>query len=122
MVALYRGNRSNQNAPIQLFTELASVEPTEDPTPLGEEHGSQKSCLVVLISYVDNQSIVREININLNVASKTNVVGDDGYDSSDLSDHEVDNNSNPDVNEALDDIDDEGVKDDGNINVSSIEN
>ncbi|KAL1099492.1 hypothetical protein V6Z11_D05G166300 [Gossypium hirsutum] len=36
MVALYCGTSSNKNAPIQLFTELASVEATEDPTPLVE--------------------------------------------------------------------------------------
>ncbi|KAK5792548.1 hypothetical protein PVK06_033663 [Gossypium arboreum] len=37
MVALYCGTRSNQNAPIQLFAELAGIEATEDPTSLGEE-------------------------------------------------------------------------------------
>ncbi|KAH1039195.1 hypothetical protein J1N35_040938 [Gossypium stocksii] len=42
MVALYYGNQSDQNAPIQLFVELAGVEPTEDPTLLGEEHGAQE--------------------------------------------------------------------------------
>ncbi|KAK5842824.1 hypothetical protein PVK06_005226 [Gossypium arboreum] len=34
IVALYCRTRSNQNARIQLFVELASVKPTEDPTPL----------------------------------------------------------------------------------------
>ncbi|PPR82464.1 hypothetical protein GOBAR_AA38249 [Gossypium barbadense] len=71
MVALYCETRSNQNAPIQLFAELASVEPIEDPTPL--------------------------INIDLNVAPETDVVGDDVYHSSDPSDHEVDSGSDPDV-------------------------
>ena len=40
MVALYCGTQSNKNAPIQLFAELAGVEATEDPTPLGEEDGA----------------------------------------------------------------------------------
>ncbi|KAH1040118.1 hypothetical protein J1N35_041861 [Gossypium stocksii] len=40
MIVLYCGNWSDQNAPIQLFAELASVEPTEDLTALGEEHGA----------------------------------------------------------------------------------
>ncbi|KAH1129679.1 hypothetical protein J1N35_001057 [Gossypium stocksii] len=35
MIALFCGNRNNQNAPIQLFAELIGVESTEDPTPLG---------------------------------------------------------------------------------------
>ncbi|XP_052488579.1 uncharacterized protein LOC128041895 [Gossypium raimondii] len=39
MVALYYETQSNKNAPIQLFAELASVEATGDPTPLGEEDG-----------------------------------------------------------------------------------
>ncbi|PPD91032.1 hypothetical protein GOBAR_DD12038 [Gossypium barbadense] len=54
MVALYRGNRSDQNALIQLFAKLAGVEQTEDPTPLGEEHGAQEPCMVVLISTLFN--------------------------------------------------------------------
>ncbi|PPR96285.1 hypothetical protein GOBAR_AA24379 [Gossypium barbadense] len=91
MVALYCGNRSNQNAPIQLFPELAGVEPTQDPTPLGEEHGAQELFMVVLIS-------------------------------SGPSDHEVDSDNDPDVDEVPDDIDDEGMNDDGNVNVSSIGN
>ena len=54
MVTLYYGNRSDQNASIQLLTELADVEPTKDLTPLGEEHGAQEPCMVVPISYVDS--------------------------------------------------------------------
>ncbi|KAH1107774.1 hypothetical protein J1N35_011542 [Gossypium stocksii] len=97
MAALYCGNRSNQNVPIQLFAKVAGVEPTEDPTPLG-------------------------IDINLNVAPKTDVVGNDVYNSSDASDHEVDIDSDPNMDEVPNDIDDEGVNDDGNVNASSVEN
>ncbi|PPD70055.1 hypothetical protein GOBAR_DD33071 [Gossypium barbadense] len=91
MVALYCGTRSNQNAPIQLFAELAGVEATEDPTTLGEEYGVQEPCMVVPIS-------------------------------SDPADHEVNSKSNPDVDEVPDDINDEGMNEDRNVNVSSIEN
>ncbi|PPS00043.1 hypothetical protein GOBAR_AA20636 [Gossypium barbadense] len=82
MVALYCWTRRNQNAPIQLFDELAGVEATEDPTPLGEEDGAQEPCMVV------------------------RYLGDDVYHSSDHSDHEVDSESDPDVDEVPDDIDD----------------
>ncbi|PPD90978.1 hypothetical protein GOBAR_DD12096 [Gossypium barbadense] len=81
MVVLYCGTRSNQNAPVQLFAKLASVEPTKDLTPLGEEDGAQELCMVVSIS-------------------------------SDPSDHEVDSDSDLDVDEVPDDIDDECMNDD----------
>ncbi|PPD99235.1 hypothetical protein GOBAR_DD03762 [Gossypium barbadense] len=87
MIAFYCGTRSNQNAPIQLFAELAGVEPTEDPTPLGEEDGAQELCMVVLISYVDSQSTIHEINIYLNAAPENDVADDDVCHSSDPSYH-----------------------------------
>ncbi|PPD85767.1 hypothetical protein GOBAR_DD17286 [Gossypium barbadense] len=76
MVALYCETRSNQNAPIQLFTELAGVKATEDPNPLGED-GVQAPCMVVPLSYIDSQSTIHVINIDLNTAPETDVVGDD---------------------------------------------
>ncbi|PPS06894.1 hypothetical protein GOBAR_AA13754 [Gossypium barbadense] len=122
MIALYCGTRSNQNALIQLFAELAGIEATEDPTSLGEEDGAQEPCVVVPISYVDSQSTIHGIDIDLNAAPETNVVGDDVYQSTDPSDHEVDSESDPDVDEVPDDIDDEGVNNDGNVNASSVGN
>ncbi|KAH1046369.1 hypothetical protein J1N35_037153 [Gossypium stocksii] len=122
MVALYCGNQSDQNALILLFAELAGVEPTENPTLLGEEHGAQEPCVVVPISYVDSQSTVGKIDIDLSAAPEIDVVGDDGYDSSDPSDQEVDSDSDLDMDDVLDDIDDEYVNNDGNINMSSVEN
>ncbi|PPS09029.1 hypothetical protein GOBAR_AA11627 [Gossypium barbadense] len=102
MVALYCGTQSNQNAPIQLFAELAGVEATEDPTL--------------------SKSTINGIDIDLNVAPETDVVGDDIYHSSDPSDHKVDIDSDSDVDEVANDIDDEGVNEDGNINASLIGN
>ncbi|PPD83950.1 hypothetical protein GOBAR_DD19124 [Gossypium barbadense] len=122
MIVLYCGNWSDQNAPIQLFTDLVGVEPTEDLTALGEEHGAQEPCMVAPISYVDSQSTICGIDIDLNIAPYIDVVGDDGYDSSDPCDHKVDSDSDPDVDEVFDDIDDEDMNDDGNINVSSVGN
>ncbi|PPD88842.1 hypothetical protein GOBAR_DD14248 [Gossypium barbadense] len=122
MVALYCGTRSNQNAPIQLFIELAGVEATEDPTPLGEEDGVQTPCMVIPVSYVDSQSTIHGIDIYLNAAPETNVIGDDVYYSSDPVDYEVDSESDPDVDEVPDDIDDECVNEDGNVNAYSVGN
>ena len=78
--------------------------------------------MVVSISYVDSQSTIHEIDIDLNAAPETDVVGDDGYDSSDPYDQEVDSDSDLAVDEVLDDIDDEDVNDYRNINTSSVEN
>ncbi|PPD76121.1 hypothetical protein GOBAR_DD26954 [Gossypium barbadense] len=122
MVALYSGTRSNQNAPILLFAELASVEATEDPTPLGEEDGVQELCMVAPVSYIDSQSTIHKIDIDLNVAPETGVIGDDVYYSSDPVDHEVDSESDPDVDEVPDGINDEGVNEDENVNASSVGN
>ncbi|KAK5771321.1 hypothetical protein PVK06_047518 [Gossypium arboreum] len=99
MVTLYCGNWSDQNASIQLFAELAGVEPTEDLTPLGEEYRAQEPCIVASILYVDSQSTVRWSDVDLNVTPDIDVVGDDRYDSSDPCDHEVDSDSDPDVDE-----------------------
>ncbi|PPD92723.1 hypothetical protein GOBAR_DD10337 [Gossypium barbadense] len=96
MIALYCGNRSDQNAPIHLFVELAGVEPTEDLTASGEEHGAQEPCMVAQISYVDSELTIPRINIDLNVTPDIEVVGGDGYDSSDPCDQKVDSD-NPDA-------------------------
>ncbi|PPS05481.1 hypothetical protein GOBAR_AA15162 [Gossypium barbadense] len=122
MITLYCWTLINQNAPIQLFAELAGVEPTEDPTPLDEEHGAQESCMVVPISYVDSQSTIRGIDIDLSVVPETDVVGDNVYHSSDPSDHEVNSDIDLDVDELPDDIDDESMNDDEKFNASSVGN
>ncbi|PPS19446.1 hypothetical protein GOBAR_AA01125 [Gossypium barbadense] len=91
MFALYFENRSDQNAPIHLFAELAGVEPTKDLTLYGEEHGAQEPCIVAPISSYP-------------------------------CDQEVDSDSDPNMDEVLDDTDNEDMNDDGNINMSSIRN
>ncbi|KAK5775117.1 hypothetical protein PVK06_042985 [Gossypium arboreum] len=112
----------HQNAPIQLFVELVDVESAEDLTPLREKHGVQDPCIVVLISYVDSQSIVRGFGVDLNAAPETDADVDDGYDSSDPFDHKVDCDGDPNIDEVSDDIDDEGTNDDRNVNTSSVGN
>ncbi|PPS09870.1 hypothetical protein GOBAR_AA10774 [Gossypium barbadense] len=78
--------------------------------------------MVVSILYIDSQSTVRRIDIDLNVAPKADTVGDNGCSSSDLSDHEVDSNNDPYVDKVPDDIEDEGVNDDRNANFSKYSN
>ncbi|PPS06607.1 hypothetical protein GOBAR_AA14040 [Gossypium barbadense] len=99
MIALYCGNQSDKNAPIHLFAELASLEQNENFTAYGEEHGAKEPCMVAPISHVGSESTIRRIDINLNVTSDIYVVGDDGYDSSDPCDQEVDSDGYPNVDE-----------------------
>ncbi|KAK5802849.1 hypothetical protein PVK06_030475 [Gossypium arboreum] len=122
MIALYCGNQSDKNAPIHLFAELASLEQNKDFTAYGEEHGAKEPCMVAPISHVGSESTIRGIDINLNVTSDIYVVGDDGYDSSDPCDQEVDSDGYPNVDEVPDDIDNEDVNDDGNISTPSVRN
>ncbi|KAK5835366.1 hypothetical protein PVK06_011054 [Gossypium arboreum] len=86
MIALYCGNQSDKNVPIHLFAELAGVEQNKDLTAYGKEHRAQEPCMMAPISYVDSESTIYGIYIDLNVASNIDVVGDDGYVSSDPSD------------------------------------
>ncbi|KAH1128736.1 hypothetical protein J1N35_000114 [Gossypium stocksii] len=112
MIALYCGNESDKNAPIHLFVELAGMEQNENINAYSEEHRAQEPCMVALISYVDSESTIRRINIDLNITPDIDVVGDDGYDSSDHCDQEVDSESDPDVDDVPDEVDDEDVNDD----------
>ncbi|PPD96189.1 hypothetical protein GOBAR_DD06787 [Gossypium barbadense] len=120
MVTLYCGNESDKNAPIHLFAELAGMEQNEDVNAYGEEHGAQEPYMVAPILYVDSESTIGGIDIDLNMTPDIDVVGDDGYDGSDHCDEEVDTDSDPDVDNVPDDIDDEDVNNDGNINASSV--
>ncbi|PPS03223.1 hypothetical protein GOBAR_AA17438 [Gossypium barbadense] len=78
--------------------------------------------MVAPISYIDSKSTIHGIDINLNVAPNIDMVSNDGYDSSDPCDQEVDNDSDPNVDEVPDDIDNEDVNDDEYINVSAVGN
>ncbi|KAL1179921.1 hypothetical protein V6Z11_A03G193700 [Gossypium hirsutum] len=78
--------------------------------------------MVVPLSYVGSQSTIHGIDIDLNAAPETVVVGDDVYHISDPSYHEDDSESDPDVDKVPDDIDDEGVNEEVNVNASSVGN
>ncbi|KAH1045954.1 hypothetical protein J1N35_036738 [Gossypium stocksii] len=96
----------------------------EDINAYDEEHGAQEPCMVtpILISYVDSESTIRGIDIDLNITPDIDVVGDDGYDSSDHCDQDVDSDSDPDVDNVPNDIDDEDMNGDRNINASLVGN
>ncbi|PPS04067.1 hypothetical protein GOBAR_AA16584 [Gossypium barbadense] len=95
IIALYCGNGSDKNSPIHLFAELASMEENEDLTAYGEEHATEKPCVVAPISYVDMILVMKKSIVIV---------------------------SDPDVDDVPDDIDDEYVNDDENINASSVGN
>ncbi|KAK5810648.1 hypothetical protein PVK06_025964 [Gossypium arboreum] len=108
--------------------------------PLGEEHGVQDLCTVVLRAFVDRRSTVHGIDIDLNaqlasenlnldlylqihpIVIETSADGDDGFDNNDPFDHEIEDYKGPDLEKVLDDVDDECVNDDENVNVSLFEN
>ncbi|KAH1033835.1 hypothetical protein J1N35_046009 [Gossypium stocksii] len=140
MIALYYRDRSCQTNLIQLFIELADLEPAEDSIPLSEERGVQDPCTVVPRAYVDKRSTVRDINIDLNVplafenhnpgphlqihsvVIDIDVDGDHGYDNNGYSRHEVEDYSDSDLNDVSDDIDDKGTNDDRNVKTASVDN
>ncbi|PPR95290.1 hypothetical protein GOBAR_AA25382 [Gossypium barbadense] len=117
MIALYCWNQSHQIDLIHLFAKLADVELAEDFTPLSEEHEVQDPYTVVSITFIDRRATVCGINIYLNapptsknlnpsphlqihpVVIETDMDGDDGYDNNDPSDYEVEDFSDPDLNE-----------------------
>ncbi|PPD81939.1 hypothetical protein GOBAR_DD21137 [Gossypium barbadense] len=131
--------RVREVTPVEGEKEAAPVE-AEDSTPLGEECGVQDPCTVVLRAYIDRKSTLCGIDIdfnappmskNLNLGSRlqihsvvieTDADGDDVYDNNGFSNHEVEEYSDLDLDEVLDDINNEGTNDDGNVNVSSIGN
>ncbi|PPD87870.1 hypothetical protein GOBAR_DD15184 [Gossypium barbadense] len=122
MVALYCGNESDKNALVHLFVELAGMEENEDVNAYGEEHRAQEPWMVAPISYVDSESTIGGIGIDLNITLDIDVVGGEEEGGSDHYDEEVDSDSDLDVDDVPDDIDDEDVNNDGNINASSIGN
>ncbi|PPD74950.1 hypothetical protein GOBAR_DD28125 [Gossypium barbadense] len=120
MVALYCGNGRDKNTPIHLFAELVGMQQNEDVNASGEEHGAQEPWMVAPISYVDSETIMGGIGIDLNITPNIDVVGGEEECGSGHWDEEADSDSDPDVDDVPDDIDDKDVNNDGNINASSV--
>ncbi|PPD92008.1 hypothetical protein GOBAR_DD11040 [Gossypium barbadense] len=126
MVDLYCGNGSEKNAPIHLFAELVGMEQNEDVNASDEEDGAEEPWMVAPISYVDNESTMGGIDIDLNITPDVDMVGGEeecaGEEEGggDHWDEEVDSDGDPDVDDVPDDIDDEDVNNDEGINASSV--
>ncbi|PPD96843.1 hypothetical protein GOBAR_DD06111 [Gossypium barbadense] len=132
MVAFYCRIGSVNIESIQ-FAKLANVELVEDSTQLSEEYGVQDPCTKVLIASVNRRSSVCRFDIDLNappvsenlnlgphlqiylVLIETDTDGQDEYDNNGCFDHEVEDYSDPDLDDVLNDIDDECANDDGNV-------
>ncbi|PPD92420.1 hypothetical protein GOBAR_DD10664 [Gossypium barbadense] len=75
MVDLYCGNESEKNAPIHLFAELVGMEQNEDVNASDEEDGAEEPWMVAPISYVDSESTMGGIGIDLNITPNVDMVG-----------------------------------------------
>ncbi len=122
MVHLYCGNGSEKNAPIHLFAELVGMEQNASD----EEDGAEEPRMVAPISYVDSESTMGGIGIDLNFTPDVDMVGGEeecaGEEEGggDHWDEEVDSDGDPDVDDVPDDIDDEDVNNNEGINTSSV--
>ncbi|KAL1087523.1 hypothetical protein V6Z11_D08G189000 [Gossypium hirsutum] len=82
--------------------------------------------MVAPISYVDSESTMGGMSIDLNFTPDVDMVGgeEEGAGEEECGgdhwDEEVDSDGDPDVNDVLDDIDDEDVNNDEGINASSV--
>ncbi|PPD79265.1 hypothetical protein GOBAR_DD23814 [Gossypium barbadense] len=120
MVDLYCGNGSEKNAPIHLFAELVGIEKNEDVNASDEEDGAEEPWMVALISYVDSESTMGGISIDLNITPDVDMVGGEEEGGADHWDEEVNSDGDPDVDDVPDDNDDEDVNNDEGINASSV--
>ncbi|KAL1078783.1 hypothetical protein V6Z11_D10G180600 [Gossypium hirsutum] len=126
MVDLYCGNGSEKNAPIHLFAELVGMEQNEYVNTSDEEDRAEEPWMVAPISYVDSESTMGGIGIDLNITPDVDMVGGEEEGAGeeegggDHWDEEVDSDGDPDVDDVPDDIDNEDVSNDEGINASSV--
>ncbi|KAL1078488.1 hypothetical protein V6Z11_D10G163000 [Gossypium hirsutum] len=122
MVDLYCGNGSEKNAPIHLFAELVSMEQNASD----EEDGAEEPRMVASISYVDSESTMGGIGIDLSITPDVDMVGGEEEGAGEEEgggehwDEEVDSDANPEVDDVPDDIDAEDLNNDEGINASSV--
>ncbi|PPS14429.1 hypothetical protein GOBAR_AA06161 [Gossypium barbadense] len=100
---------------VQLFTELAYAEPVENATQLSQEYGVEDPCIEVPRVFVDRRLHIHPVVI------ETDALGEDRSDNDDCFDYECEDFSDPNLDDALDDINDGGPND-GNDHAPSIEN
>ncbi|PPD95061.1 hypothetical protein GOBAR_DD07901 [Gossypium barbadense] len=105
MVNLYCGNGSEKNAPIHLFVELVGMEQNEDVNASDEEDGAEEPRMVAPISYVDSESTMGGMGIDLNITPDVDMVGGEEEGAGeeegggDYWDEEVDSDADPDVDD-----------------------
>ncbi|PPS10334.1 hypothetical protein GOBAR_AA10320 [Gossypium barbadense] len=112
------------------FAELANVEPVEDFTQLNEEYVVQDPYTEVPRAFdIDLNSPPASENLNLGlhlqiylVLIETDIDGEDEYDNNSYFDHEVEDYSEPDLDDVPDDINNKCANDDKNVYVSSVRN
>ncbi|PPS07353.1 hypothetical protein GOBAR_AA13303 [Gossypium barbadense] len=128
MAALYCLPERVNTESIQLFVELANVEPVENVTQLSQQYGVENPHIEVPRASVNRRSFVCGFDINLNVGCsdqyssrlqiypvviETNALGEDGCNNDGFSDHKGEYFNDPYLDNVPDDINDEGP-DDGN--------
>ncbi|PPD98211.1 hypothetical protein GOBAR_DD04758 [Gossypium barbadense] len=146
MVALYCPTERVNTEPIQLFAELADVDPIEDVTSLRQQYGVEDLCTEVPRMFFNMRSFMHGFDIDLNVGCadqygggatstwaknphhvrlqihpvviETDVHGEDGSNNNCHSDHESEDFSDPDVDEVSDGTDDEGADDENDYAIS----
>ncbi|PPD94292.1 hypothetical protein GOBAR_DD08664 [Gossypium barbadense] len=115
MIDLYCGNGSEKNAPIHLFAELVGMKQNEDVNAFDEEDRAEEPWMVAPISYVDSESTMGGIGIDLNITPDVDMVGGEEEGAGeeegggDHWDEEVNSDGDPDVDDVSDDIDDECI-------------
>ncbi|PPE02556.1 hypothetical protein GOBAR_DD00381 [Gossypium barbadense] len=129
-VALYCPPRRLNTESIQLFVELEDAKPVDNVTQISQQYGVKDPRIEVLRSFVHDFDI--DLNVGYSnqyggrlqmhpVVIDTNALGGDGSDNNDFSNHKGEDFSDPDLDDVLDDIDDEGP-DGGNNHAPSVGN
>ncbi|KAK5775426.1 hypothetical protein PVK06_043318 [Gossypium arboreum] len=107
MITLYCSSRNLD--PIELFAELADVEPVQNVIPLNQQYIVESPYTNVSSASADRQSFVH---------SGTNAYGDEGLNNDGGTNHQGEDFNDLNLGEVLDDIDEEGASDDGNAYAS----
>ncbi|PPS04195.1 hypothetical protein GOBAR_AA16468 [Gossypium barbadense] len=115
MVVLYCPTERVNTEPIQLFVELADMDPVEDVTSLRQQYGIEDLCTEVPRTFVDMKLSMRCFDIDLNIGCADQY---DGSNNNGHSDHKCEDFSDPGIDEISDDIDNGGAYDKNDYTLS----
>ncbi|KAK5839485.1 hypothetical protein PVK06_008281 [Gossypium arboreum] len=133
IIALFCSIRNVNAESIELFAELADMEPVENVSPLSQHmefktqqcgYGATSTRAKILhriLTAYNNINSGPYLQIHL-VVIETNVDGEKGPNNDGHSDHEGEDFSDPDLDEVLDDIENEGVDNIENVYDPSVKN